>query len=396
MKRMRSPRAYFTDRYIKSLKPDSKMYQIREGKGFAIRVLPSGIKTWYYIYTFKGKRRQLNLGNYPETSLSSAHDAYREAVSIVKSGGDPQGPIDLSAEPAKYSVENLKKKYIQHIESQLVPLSVLQQSRTLENDLIPVIGKMSVNEVSRKIAISLIEDVASRAPGSARNLLKAARSMYSYAVMREIAESNPFSCVGRAVPSISPRSRTRILSDEEICVLWKSLDHYFVSRALFLILLTGQRPGEVVGMRWNEIENRLWIIPGERTKNRRDNAVYLSLASRLLMPSKIDNSFVFPAQGRGRGADATGHMRPGTLSHYITSNNYFDMKRWTPHDLRRTMATGLARLGCSDEIIDEILNHEKKGVISVYNRHRYDREKKKWLRRWSLHILSLLNGVPKE
>jgi hypothetical protein len=60
------------------------------------------------------------------------------------------------------------------------------------------------------------------------------------------------------------------------------------------------------------------------------------------------------------------------------------------------MATGLARLGCSDEIIDEILNHEKKGVISVYNRHRYDREKKKWLRRWSLHILSLLNGVPKE
>ena len=83
-KRARKP-GVFTDRFIKSLKPEVEMYQIREGRGFTIRVLPSGVKTWYYIYNVNGKRRQMNLGNYPDKSLEDAHNDYRKAVELTES-----------------------------------------------------------------------------------------------------------------------------------------------------------------------------------------------------------------------------------------------------------------------------------------------------------------------
>ena len=102
-----------------------------------------------------------------------------------------------------------------------------------------------------------------------------------------------------------------------------------------------------------------------------------------------------PAIGRGRGIGAEGGMRPATLSHYVTDNNYFNLPRWTPHDLRRTMSTGLAQIGCLDEVNDEILHHKKKGVIGVYNLHRYDNEKRRWLILWARQIRKIIKSEKK-
>ena len=78
------------------------------------------------------------------------------------------------------------------------------------------------------------------------------------------------------------------------------------------------------------------------------------------------------------------------MSHNLTDNKYLGIPRWTPHDLRRTMATGLARLGCPDEVIDEVLNHKKKGIISVYNQHRYDAEERRWLILWGRYLQKIV------
>jgi len=380
----------FSDRFIKALKPETKMYQIREGRGFAIRVLPSGVKTWYYIYQFNGKRRHLNLGNYPDKSLKEAHQAYRQAYELVKGGIDPLSePMSQTAdlEKANLTISELANLYLQHIENHLVPRSVVQQGRILKNDVINKIGDCLANDLSRRQSIALVEDVADRAPGQARNVIKTARAMYSYALEREMVEFNPFSGIGRAVPSTAPRTRDRVLSDRELANLWQNLAGKDIGRIILLVLLTGQRPGEVAGMRWDEIDGHWWIVPAERTKNKRENRVYLTWSARSLLPLPVvDEEFVFPARGRGKWGGASGSIRPGSLSHYITDNEYFGLKRWTPHDLRRTMATGLAKLGCPDEVIDEVLNHKKKGVIGVYNRHRYDVEKRKWLIGWSYKL----------
>jgi integrase len=175
--------------------------------------------------------------------------------------------------------------------------------------------------------------------------------------------------------------------------VWNQLIGTYIGRVIMLVLVTGQRPGEVTGMRWSEMDGSWWTIPKERArKNERENRVYLTYLARLLLPSRVaGEDFVFPAQGRGRGMGASGGMRPGTASRFISvDNNYFLLTRWTPHDLRRTMATELARLGCPDEVIDEVLNHKKKGIIGVYNKYRYDVEKRFWLRKWSRRLIVLI------
>lgn len=379
----------FTDKYLKALKPREKQYYIREKHGFAVRVLPSGVITFLYIYTLNGKRRQMNLGNYPTTKLADARKKFLDAAGRVAEGNDPQTQPERAEASTELTVKALAKQYFAHIETHLVDRSVKQQKRTIEQDVLPAWGEQLVTDIRRRDAIELIEQVAGRAPGQARNVLLNARTMFSFALHREMIEYNPFSGVGAAVPSAAPGSRERVLSDEEIKTAWWALTKpgsEIVRRAILLILVTGQRPGEVAGIHSDEIdaEGHWWTIPPERSKNGRENRVFLTHLARSLIPPL--NDYCFPAQ---KGAE--GHVSEGSLSHHIAyfSPKYLGFSRWTPHDLRRTAATKLAELGCPDEIIDEIQNHKKRGVIRTYNRYRYDKEKKLWLERWAKYLEEL-------
>lgn len=396
----------FTDRFIKSLKPESEMYQVREGRGFAIRVLPTGVKTWYYIYTFNGKRRQLNLGNYPDKSLEEAHKVYLESAALVKNGVDPMDK-PVAADPPPPQVELTVRRLA--VDLYLDEWSKIHHSerwhynnkKALEADVLPAWGDRLAADIRRKDAVEILELVAKRAPGQARNVLKAARGMYTYAVDRELLEYNPFADIkiSRTIPKMQPMSRDRELSEKEIKHLWNAIDEGGGSdgtkRALKLILITGQRPGEVVGMHRREIEGKWWTIPWERIKTRKrrqeDHRIYLSpLAMSLIGDGK---GFIF--------SDPSGEnsMTENALSHHVRKDipdtvkrPYYGLPRWTPHDLRRTAATRLSKIGASDEIIDVILNHAKKGVSGIYNRNKYDKEKQQWLTKWSQHLEKLLKG----
>lgn len=379
----------FTDKYLKALKPKEKQYYVREKHGFAVRVLPTGVITFLYIYTTYGKRRQLNLGIYPATKLADARKKFLDAAGLVAEGLDPQNQPERAVGSQELTVSSLAYQYFKHIETYLVARSVKQQKRTIEQDVLPAWGERPAKDIRRRDAIELIETVASRAPGQARNVLLNARTMFSFALHREMIEYNPFSGVGAAVPSTAPGSRDRVLSNEEIKTVWWTLTKpgsEIVRRAILIILVTGQRPGEVAGLSSSEIDadNRWWTIPPERSKNGRENRVYLTSLARRLIPPLA--GYCFPAQ---KGAD--GHVSEGSLSHHIRyfTPPYIGLPRWTPHDLRRTAATRLAELGCPDEIIDEIQNHKKRGVIRTYNRYRYDKEKQEWLERWSKYLSEL-------
>jgi integrase len=238
--------------------------------------------------------------------------------------------------------------------------------------------------------------------------------MYNFAMERELVESNPFTRLSSAIPSIKPVSTSRTLSDLEIRAIWNLL-HSAVApgssetrRALLLVLVTAQRPGEVSGMEWDEIDKQWWTIPPERIKTRNHrqegHRVYLTpLALRLIGKKPGSSCHVFP------GSFLEAPLQRSALSHMIcdkraggrpagngrkteSMGEYLGLPRWTPHDLRRTAATKLSELGCPDEIIDAILNHAKQGVIGVYNRNKYDTEKKEWLSKWSQHLARLIKG----
>jgi Arm DNA-binding domain len=247
----------FTDKYIDNLKREPKMYQVRECRGFAIRVLTTGVKSWYFIYTINGKRRQICLGNYPDVSLKEARKNYKRAFDLTEVGIDPlqkqATPEPPPTPPPVLTVAGLVDLYIERTKTYLVPRSVRQQSRTLTQDVIPVIGDRPVSEIRRKDAIHLVETIAKRAPGQARNVIKTARAMFTYAHDYELVEVNPFSNIGRAVPSTAPKSRDRTLLNSEIKHIWGVLSNSEIGRTILMVLVTAQRPGEVSGMAWNEI-----------------------------------------------------------------------------------------------------------------------------------------------
>jgi integrase len=330
----------------------------------------------------------MNLGNYPHVTLATARKKYHEAASLVTDGIDPQG--EQKESQRELTVADLVDSYVKHCRTHLVEKSVKHQARTLEKDLIPVLGDRPITSISRRDAIALLESVARRVPGQSRNLLKNARAMFTFARHRELVEFNPFADVTAAVPSIAQTSRDRVLTDDELKIVWRTLtdpDSYGlpeVKQALLLVLITAQRPGEVAGMHRNEIDGEWWTIPKERTKYKtHPYRVYLSpLALRLIGDT---SDFIFPAPIKDGPID--GNSLPSlvnTESAISGKAPYFGLPRWTPHDLRRTVATKLSEeLGAPDEVIDMILNHKKMGVTGIYNRNKYDKEKKKWMTKWA-------------
>lgn len=432
----------FTDRYLASIKPQEKKFTIREGRGFALQVLPSGAKTFLYIFEINKQKGYMNLGNYPNISLADARKAYNDAYNLVKSGIDPREDkkaiLEESRKKAEYFAistasletytfqslldEGVPKDFIPTTVEQLIAVYYVKYSQenhglqtqknflyAVKSSIIPVIGKKLITDIRRTDAISLVQDVASRAPGQSGNVLKAGRQVFEYALLREWIENQPFLQITKAVPKAMANVCDRVLDDIEIPQAWeaisKSPSSDSVKRALKMILVTAQRPGEVAQMHSEQIIDKWWTIPASVAKNGREHRVYLTDLALELIGGRINH--IFPSE-KGK----IGHVAVNTLAQAISrgylsdeiiklvgtrkikarKSPYFGMTPWTPHDLRRTARTNMPRVGVSDEHAEEILNHTKPGIIGVYNKYRYDNEKKTALLKWESLLLDILAG----
>jgi integrase len=438
----------FTDRFLASLKPKEKKYVVREGRGFAIQVLPTGTKTFLYIFELNKQKGYYQLGNYPAMSLAEARVAYNDAYNLVKKGIDPREEKKSAIEEKERTVRETKQQeesaaraaaqlekdnfdsliadeipenYVPTTVEQLAAVWYVKYSKenhsarwretiisTFKTHLIPKIGKMELSAVRHKHAVSLIEQIAVKVPGSARNTMKFCRQMFKYACRQEWAEIQPFHEITESVPKITPKADERHLDDDEIVKAWEEISNSSssreIKRALKLILVTAQRPGEVAQMHRDQIKGRWWTIPAEVAgKNEREHRVYLA-----------DTALELIGEGKGRifGSERSkqGHITGNALSQAINrgylsdeivkivSNRkirarkepYFGMKPWSPHDLRRTARTNMARVGVLDEVGEEVMNHTKPGVVGVYNKYRYDEEKKDALMKWEALLLEIL------
>lgn len=434
----------FTDRYLASIKPQEKKFTVREGRGFALQILPSGIKSFLFIFELNKQKGYLKIGNYPAMSLSDARKVYNDAYNLVKSGVDPREDKKAVLEESRRKAEELAQStaalekntfellmdegipddFIPTTVEQLVAVYYVKYSKenhglqtqrnflyTVKSGIIPVMGKKLITEIRRRDAIALIQDVAARAPGQSGNVLKAGRQIFEYALLREWVETQPFLQITKAVPKAMANVCDRVLDDIEVPQVWnaisKSPSSDSVKRALKMILVTAQRPGEVAQMHSDQIIDRWWTIPAKVAKNGREHRVYLTDSALSLIGGRKGHIFPSP---KGK----TGHIAVNTIAQaiyrgYPTDANekvvgantikaskapYFGMTPWSPHDLRRTARTNMPRVGVSDEHAEEILNHTKPGIIGVYNKYRYDNEKKSALLKWETLLIELL--VPKQ
>ncbi len=440
----------FTEKFLASIKPQQKKFVVREGRGFALQVLPSGSKTFLYIFELNKEKGYLQLGNYPATSLADARIAYNDAFKLVKRGIDPREEKKAAAEEKAKTVreaaqeaeaaataathlekytfdtlvtEGVPENFVPTTVEQLAGVWFVNYSKENHSErwqgsavscikvhILPNIGQMEIAAVRHKHAVTLIQKIASTVPGSARNTMKFARQMFKYACRQEWAEIQPFIEITESVPKIAPKADERHLDDDEVVKAWdeisKASSSREIKRALKLILVTAQRPGEVAQMHSDQIKGRWWTIPSEVAgKNEREHRVYLTdTALELIGDGK---GYIFPS-GRGK----RGHVSQNALSQAINrgylsddvvkvvgnrkikarKEPYFGMKPWSPHDLRRTARTNMARVGVLDEVGEEVVNHIKPGVVGVYNKYRYDNEKKDALLKWEVLLLEILKN----
>lgn len=391
----------FTDKYIQGLKPEpqvtpgkrAKMYFVREGRGFSLRVLPSGLKTFFYIYEDNG-RKYYKIGHYgrvpPDVTLAEARAKYQEVYNLHKQGYSLALSIDEHnvLEPQPY-VPVLFKDFAKDFlaaKAQAKPSVSLKYldwlEYALDADVLPYWGNRPIKDITRRDAIELLERVAKRAPGQTKNVLTAAQGVMQYAVDRDYCTHNVLRGLSNTVTELRANPRSRVLSEDEIRTIWNTLTDNPSHRALKLILLTAQRPGEVAGMTRKEITGGtedIWTIPPERAeKAHREHMVPLT---------KTAIDIIGDAPGSILG------IKRNSISQAVQRGlQYCNLPRWTPHDLRRTARTYMAKLGVLDEHAEAVLNHAKQGMVGVYNKYQYLDEKRVALELWEQELLRILRG----
>ena len=344
---------------------------------FGVRVSPTGRKAWFVIVRADGKQRRVTIGTYPAISLAEARDEARKIIRDAQLGllGDSKkSPALTLGETVPLFVQLYAKPKNRG----------WRESERLLGKFQGLFAKIARSDVVRV----LDQTVASGTPYRANRSLSALKKLMNWALDRGMIEVNP---IAGLKPPHRERAREVVLSDEELLSLMRGADGegYPFGTAITMLILTGQRRSEVAEMRWSEIdiERALWTIPAGRSKNGQSHEVPLSApALRLLksLPRFLASDWVFTTTGR---VPISGFGRAKRrLCPAAGATN------WRIHDIRRTVASGMARIGVDPHVIEKVLNHKSgiiSGVAAVYNRYAYENEKRDALERWATHTYYL-------
>jgi len=386
-----------TDLAARKLKPKDKEYFVADGGGLALRVRPNGQKAWFYRYRFDGRPRKTQLGIFPDLSLKDARIELSKFREEKDAGIDP-GMAKTEAKQ-KRSAELTFKELIQEFwEVELQHKKSGANTRAvIEKDCLKPWGWKKVSDIKRRDIVVLLDRVRKRAPVLSNRLLGYLSRVFNFAAERGIIDNSP--CTRIRKPT-TEKARDRVLTDDEIKLLWncldlenKDVDIYRVSKlALKMILLTGQRPGEVAGMRFDEIDDDdFWNIPADRRKSGDPNRVPLNdMALEVVKQAKAysgNSVFVFKSSYKKKKPVQRHALSRAIARHWEEMG--FDEK-WTPHDLRRTLRTRLAEIGVSDIVAERLLGHKLQGMLAVYNQHAYGEEKREALVKWEARLKEII------
>jgi integrase len=359
---------------------------------------PSGAKGWAVRYRHQGVPRKLTLGSYPALGLKDARELGAKALRTVAEGRDP-GREKILARAAKAdSIDRIVEEFLErHVRRSNRPRTGQETERLLRQHVLPRWRGRMVHEVTRRDVLDVLDRVVdSGAPIAANRVLAAARKFFNWCVARDILAASP--CAG-VKPPTAERARDRVLSDDELRLVWQAavkLGGTF-GPLVKLLALTGQRRDEVARMRWDELDfdARLWTLPPARTKNNQPHEVPLSKAALAVLQkvSRITES-PFVLTTNGGASPASGYSKNKRRLDALLPA---DVPPWRLHDLRRTCASGLARLGINLPVIEKVLNHASgsfAGIVGVYQRHSFADEKRAALETWSDFISDLVSDKP--
>jgi integrase len=402
-----------TDIAIRKLlaNPPPKRVEHPDGKvsGLFFITQPSGAASWAVRYRFGGAPRKVTLGPIAVLDLKAARRAAEETRGAIARGEDPAVAKTAAREAAKAEREAEGDK-IEAVVAQFIERYAKTKTRDwreterlLKRNVVERWPGKRLSEITKPMVHAMLDAIADRgSPIAANRVLAQLKVMCKWAVGRGIISASP--CEGVAAPSSERgRARERVLSDDELRIVWKAADSigWPFGPIVKLLLLTGARRDEVAQMEWRELdlERALWTLPASRSKNRREHAIPLSDTAIDVLRSlpRIERSaFVFTTSGR-TPVSGFSKAKPALdrAMAELSGEGASAIPDWVLHDLRRTVATNLQRLGVRLEVTEAVLNHvsgSRAGVVGVYQRHTWADEKRAALTAWAKRVEEIVSG----
>lgn len=351
--------------------------------GLRLRIYPTGKKVYSIVHRLDGQQIRHTIGTHPAIGLAQAREAAREVLRNMQLGTYRRA-CDIEPVP---QVRTLGATVPEFIAKYAKPKNrTWQQTQTILQRFSPLFDK-PLAEIRRGDVVRVLDDmIASGTPHRANRALAAIKKLFAWSLDRGYVEVHP---IAGLKPPTKENVRDRILTDAEMRLLMQSAEGmgYPFGPAVQVFLLTGQRRGEVGSMRWSHVDfdRAIWTIPASVAKNGRVHEVPLSTPVVDLLrslPRFVNCDLVFTTTG------ITPISGLGKVKERLDAA--LGVSDWRFHDLRRTAASGMARLGTPPHVIEKVLNHQTgliSGVAAIYNRHGYNAEKRNALEEWARHVV---------
>jgi len=388
-------------------------YSIEGHRGLWLRARRGMPKTWVFRSVVGGTARKIVLGRYPEMDFDAARRAMDELKGLSAKGSNPiearrarkRAELDAadaakSADVLRPTLSTLAKRYLGVFVSERrrsvgTKRSSVEERRVFTKHVEPLLGATKIEDIRSRDIAAMRDAIAS--PSEQRKAIAVVRALLSHAKSDGLIEQNP--ALGVKAPQSG--TRDRVLTDDELRTLWNGISapiegiRTAMLDALRLQLLTAQRIGEVLALKWTDIDrdDQTWLVPASVAKNGRENLVPLSpIAYSIVQAQEPGKAWVFPAH-------RVSPMSSSAFAQLVERIRLsLRMDDFTSHDLRRTAATRMAGLGVLPHVVEAILNHASgtvSGVAAIYNRHSYAAEKKRALLAWSREIERIAQDRPK-
>jgi len=394
---------------VDKMQPTDRRQEIPDSlcTGLYLTVQPTGKKGWQVRYRHGGVHRRMSLGGYPMLSLADARQRWRDVLAAATEGRDPAGEVRAAKAPKPDDDRDKIKTLIGQFDKR--HLSGLKTGRAVRRELdrhvVAAWGERDIHEITKRDIIDLLDGIADGGRATTSRRVRAYLSKFlNWCVSRDILPMSPATGVKSSSKEIS---RDRVMTDDEVRWLWQACEAVGQPWGPFgqALLLTGQRLREVAKLTDAEVTGDVWHLASVRTKNGRAHDVPLSEAVRAVLAGveRIDGKagLVFTTNGE---SPVSGFFKAraalAKAMEKIAADERgqpVDIAHWTFHDLRRTAATGMARLGIAVRVTEAVLNHVSGtggGIVAVYQRHDYADQKRGALDAWGRFVLSLVEGNP--
>lgn len=388
-----------TQKEIDALKPTDKRQQKAAGRGLFYILQPSGAASWALFYRVDGVQRKLTLGSYPTLSLKAAREKADKARVVIADGGDPHADKVATRAAARTridddSVESVVASFMAtYANRNLKPRTAREVGRVLTSEFVKHWPRRRLADIKPVDVHKALDAIIERgSPYAANRALGWFKRLCKWAEGRQIIDVSPCAKITAPAPE---KSRERVLSDGELAAVWRAAEAvgWPYGHVIKLLVLTGARFGEATGLEWRELnlDAQAWALPGDRTKNGRQHTIPLSARAVEILKSapRIGETYVFTFTG---DKPLAGN---GIIKRKLDEKLPDGMEPWRLHDLRRTFASGLARLGAPIHVVEKLLNHVGgvlSGVAGIYNRHSYADEQRAAAEAWARHVDSLVSG----